>query len=67
MPIRTIEIVCPPCHKCDLLKKKILQSIGKIEMKYKIKLSYELKQTPNLQEISKYGVNRCIGITISRT
>lgn len=57
MPIKTIEIMCAPCHKCDLLKKKILQAIEKVETKYKIKISYEFKQIPHLRDISKYGLN----------
>jgi len=57
MPIKTIEIMCVPCNKCDMLKKKILQAIQKVEMKYKIKITYEFKQITNLQDISKYGLN----------
>ncbi|MFH1621807.1 MAG: thioredoxin family protein [Candidatus Omnitrophota bacterium] len=57
MPIKTIEIMCAPCHKCKILKKKILQAVQRVEIKYKIKMSYEFKETPNLQDISKYGLN----------
>lgn len=57
MPIKTIEIICLPCSKCDQVKKMITEIIQEIEEQYKIRLTYEFKYTPNLQEANKYSVN----------
>ena len=57
MPIRTIEVVCPPCFKCEKMKKNIKDAIAAIELRYKIRISYELMHTPHLRDINKYGLN----------
>jgi hypothetical protein len=57
MPIKSIEVICIPCPKCTPLKPKIDEIIRGIEMRNKIKIIYEFKQTPNLAEISKYALN----------
>ncbi len=57
MPIKTIEIICLPCPKCDQAKKIIEETIHEIEEQNKIKVIYEFRHTPNLQEANKYSVN----------
>ena len=57
MAIRTIEIICLPCPKCEKLNTNILQAIKAIELTFKIKIPYELKHTPHLRDISKYSVS----------
>lgn len=57
MPIKTIEIICIPCPKCDQVKKIITETIQEIENQNKIKILYEFRHTPNLQEANKYSVN----------
>lgn len=57
MPIRSIEIICLPCPKCDQAKEKITQTIKGIEIQNKVKIAYEFKHTPNLYEISKYALS----------
>ena len=55
--LRTIEIMCIPCAKCEAAKKIILKEIEQIELRNKIKLKYEFKHTPNFHEKDKYSVN----------
>jgi len=57
MPIKSIEIICRPCFKCDQLKNKIPELIKAIEIQNKTKISYEFKHTPDLREISRYSLN----------
>jgi hypothetical protein len=57
MSINTIEIICIPCSKCERVKNNLMQAIKNIEVKYKTKIIYELKQTPNLQNITRYNLN----------
>jgi len=57
MAIRTIEIICIPCPKCDRVKQMIAAAIKQIELQNRIKLTYELKHTPNLSNLANYSVN----------
>jgi hypothetical protein len=57
MPIRTIEIMCVPCSKCELVTGFITNAIKAIEFKNKLKIAYEFKHTPNLMQATKYSVN----------
>jgi len=57
MSIKSIEIMCIPCPKCELVKKFITESIKAIEVKNNIRIIYEFKHTPNLIQASQYSVN----------
>ncbi len=57
MAIRSIEIMCIPCPKCEPLMKMISEIITNIEQQNKIKIAYSFKYTPHLQDLSKYSVN----------
>lgn len=57
MSINSIEIICLPCPKCELMKQTIMQAVKSLEFKHKVKLVYEFKLTPHLKEISKYSLN----------
>lgn len=57
MPIKTIEVVCIPCPKCERVKKLITDAIKAIEIQNKIKIVYDFKHTTNLLQLSQYSVN----------
>lgn len=57
MPIKSIEIICRPCAKCDQMKVKILEAIKNIELQSKRKIIYEFKHTPDFREIGKYSIS----------
>lgn len=57
MAIRSIEIICIPCHKCETLKNRITELIKNMELKNKSKIYYEFRHTPHLRDISRYSVN----------
>jgi hypothetical protein len=57
MAIKTIEIICIPCAKCDMVETKIREAIKSIEQDNKIKIAYEFKRTINLRDISKYNIS----------
>jgi hypothetical protein len=57
MSIKTVEIICLPCAKCNAAKNIIIQAIKNLEHKYKIHIAYELIHTPHLKDISKYALN----------
>ena len=57
MPIKSIEIICRPCFKCDQLKTKIPELIKAMEVQNKTKIFYEFKHTPDIRAISKYSLN----------
>jgi len=57
MAIRSIEIVCIPCQKCDRVKRMITDIIHMLEMENKTKIIYSFTHTPHLRDVSKYGVN----------
>lgn len=57
MAIRTIEIMCIPCVKCDRVKKMIMNIITMIEQQNKTKIVYNFTHTPHIRDISKFGLN----------
>lgn len=57
MPIRSIEIMCIPCAKCELVKRLITDAIKLIELQNKVKIVCAIKHTPNLIQAAQYSVN----------
>jgi len=57
MSIRTVEIVCLPCDKCERAKRLILETIKSIELQNKVKITYEFKHTPTIHDLAKYSIN----------
>lgn len=57
MPIRTIEIICIPCEKCERAKKLIAETIKSIEIQNKVKIPYEFKHNPSLRALADYSIN----------
>ncbi len=57
MAIKTIEIICLPCPKCEGLEIKIREMIKGIEMVNRIKIVFEFKRHTNIKELSKYSLN----------
>jgi hypothetical protein len=57
MAIKSIEVICMPCAKCDLVKKMILEEVKAIELQNKIKITYDFKHTTDLRAADKYSVN----------
>jgi hypothetical protein len=57
MSIKTIEIICLPCDKCERTKRLILETIKSIELQSKMKLIYEFKHTPSLLGLHQYSIN----------
>jgi len=55
--IQTIEIICKPCHKCDLMIQRISYILHCIQNQSGLKLKYELKLNKNIHEAEKYGYN----------
>jgi len=53
--IKTIEIICKPCHKCELLKERIHNIIQYMELQKRIKIRYEFNHNTNVLDASKYG------------
>lgn len=57
MSIKTIEIICVPCDKCERAKRLISNTIKDIEIQNKTKILYEFKHTPTLQNLAQYSIN----------
>ena len=57
MPIRTIEIICIPCEKCEWAKRVIQEVIKGLELQNKTKIIYEFKHTIKIADITKYSLN----------
>jgi hypothetical protein len=55
--IRTVEVICMPCSKCEGLEKKIRGIITEISIQNKMKIAFEFKSTQNLKDIAQYSVN----------
>jgi len=54
--IQTIEIICKPCRKCELLLERIETIIRCIETRESIRIKYKLKLNGNiLHAATKYG------------
>jgi len=57
MAIRTIEVICNPCIRCEKVIKNIQKLIKAMELQKGIKIPYEFKHTPHIRDISKYSLN----------
>lgn len=55
--IRTIEIICKPCHKCELMEKRIRFLIQCLEFKNHIKIKYHFKHIKDIRMAENYGLN----------
>jgi hypothetical protein len=59
--IKKIEIICLPCHKCEILAKKVGNILEVLRRKYKIPIKCEIKHINNKAEVtqgmSRYGFN----------
>ena len=59
--IKKVEIICSPCHKCDMLKKKIDEILQVLRRKYNIPIKCEVKHSQTkvevIQGMNKYGFN----------
>ena len=57
--IKKIEIVCLPCHKCELLKQRIEVITQCLEFKYHTRIRYEFihcyKRKEVIGLIARYG------------
>jgi|GEM_PF-542289 len=49
--IKKIEIICPPCHKCELLQERIETIINCLEFKYNVRIRYEFVHLQTKREI----------------
>lgn len=56
MPIRTIEIICRPCPKCEYIAEQIKFSMRVLEHENQIKIPYELKFNTDLKGLSKFAL-----------
>ncbi|HAJ56423.1 MAG TPA: hypothetical protein DCL35_01490 [Candidatus Omnitrophica bacterium] len=57
MPIKTVEMICLPCNKCEGVEVKVREMIRNIEMINRIKILFEFKHTKTLQDITRYSLN----------
>jgi len=57
MPIKKIEVICLPCHRCEFVINKIRNEIRSLEYEYKIKIKYEFIHNTNLKHMQRYSVN----------
>lgn len=57
MAIKSIEIICIPCEKCEYMEFEIHKTIKNMENEFKIRIPFEFKHTITLQSISKYSLN----------
>lgn len=59
MAIRSVEIICLPCAKCEQLRNMIVSTIKNIELQSqgKIKIMYDLRITHSLQSVTNYGLS----------
>jgi len=57
MPIRSIEVICIPCDKCERAKRTIMDVIKGIEIQKKTKIVYDFRHNPSLQGLDKYSIN----------
>lgn len=55
--IRTIEIICKPCYKCDLVIQRINYILECIQNQKGVKFKYEFKHNKNIHDAEKYGYN----------
>lgn len=52
--IKKIEIICLPCHKCELLKERITTIAHCLEFKYSIRILYELIHHSRRKEVMEF-------------
>ena len=57
MPIKTIEVICRPCHKCENVIEKIQFAMKVIETENKAKIPYEFKHTTKVVAVNKYALS----------
>ncbi|MGE5280108.1 MAG: thioredoxin family protein [Deltaproteobacteria bacterium] len=57
MSIRTVEIVCLPCQKCEAVRRAIMEAVKNLEIQNKIQIVYDFKHSTNLKDLAKYSVN----------
>ncbi len=57
MAIRSIEIICIPCEKCERAKRIISEVMKAIEIQFKTKIVYDFKHTTTIANITNYGIN----------
>ncbi|MFA6216652.1 MAG: thioredoxin family protein [Candidatus Omnitrophota bacterium] len=57
MAIKTIEVICRPCPKCEFIEKKIREVIKSLEIQYKTKIFFEFKHTENLKAMQRYSLS----------
>jgi hypothetical protein len=57
MALKSIEVMCVPCKKCEGLEMKIREMVKNIEATYKTKIPCEYKFTPHLRDIGKFSLN----------
>lgn len=48
--IRKIEIVCAPCHKCEVLQERLKTVIRCLEFKYSMRIRYQFVYPQNKKE-----------------
>jgi hypothetical protein len=57
--IKKVEIICIPCHKCEILKERIETITQCLEFKYNMRIKYELIHCENKKEViaalARYG------------
>jgi len=57
--IKKIEIICSPCHNCQILKERIEIIIRCLEFKYETRIRYQLihreKKKEIIEFLTRYG------------
>lgn len=57
MPIKTVEVICLPCPKCEGLEKKVCEMVNVIGMRNHINIPFEFTHTKSLRDITRYSLN----------
>lgn len=55
--IKRIEIICKPCHKCEVLQERISRLIATIQEREHIKIKCDVKYNTNIVDANLYGYN----------
>lgn len=53
--IHSIEVICKPCHKCELLIERLNRIMECIEFVSGVKMKYEFIHNENALDAAKYG------------
>jgi len=53
--IKTVEIICKPCRKCELLEQRMRNIIQCMETQKRIKIKYQFNRNENILDAAKYG------------